>query len=279
MFGINHGLIVTALVIAAAALARWRTTTTRVPAFLGGSRPFALLLGDSLTGRGFQPEHHGWVASLSDRYSRKLDLVNRGYGGWNSRWVLRALPHLLPRWGPDAAQCRWVTLWLGANDAVDEWAKQHVPLVEFRANLRAIISQLRAAFPEAKLLLLTPPPCDTDAWAAHRLRQGKSSERSPQQVGLYAEAVREVAHEHAGGESAVLVDIHRAFGGADGKGVSSLTLEDGVHLGANGSDLVAGEVLRALDGLGLGVEACAEDAPGHAEIESAADIDRWYTRG
>lgn len=46
-----------------------------------GAMEKILLLGDSLTERGFDTEHDGWVAQLSHHYSRKADVIARGYGG------------------------------------------------------------------------------------------------------------------------------------------------------------------------------------------------------
>ncbi|CAI9778075.1 unnamed protein product [Fraxinus pennsylvanica] len=38
----------------------------------------------------------GWGAALADTYSRKAYVVVRGYGGYNTRWVLFLLNHLYP---------------------------------------------------------------------------------------------------------------------------------------------------------------------------------------
>lgn len=47
-----------------------------------------VLFGDSITQRGFED---GWVASLANHYTRKADVLNRGYGGYNARASLGAL--------------------------------------------------------------------------------------------------------------------------------------------------------------------------------------------
>ncbi|KAH8051262.1 hypothetical protein JL721_11161 [Aureococcus anophagefferens] len=53
-----------------------------------GERPAIVLLGDSLTQYGFGPE--GWASRLAHRYQRRADVLNRGYSGYTSRWLLAA---------------------------------------------------------------------------------------------------------------------------------------------------------------------------------------------
>ncbi|PWA87998.1 SGNH hydrolase-type esterase superfamily protein [Artemisia annua] len=57
-------------------------------------RPSIVLFGDSITEQSFQ--YGGWGASLTDTYSRKADIVIRGYSGYTTRWALLLLHHLFP---------------------------------------------------------------------------------------------------------------------------------------------------------------------------------------
>jgi lysophospholipase L1-like esterase len=34
---------------------------------------------------GFDPKNSGWVASLSNYWTRKVDVINRGFSGYNSK--------------------------------------------------------------------------------------------------------------------------------------------------------------------------------------------------
>lgn len=94
-------------------------------------RPYWVILGDSLTQRAFEPS--GWGAAVANQYARSIDVLNRGYGGYNSRWVLRILPRILP---DTLAQepPQLLTLWLGANDAVLPDSHRHVPGWELAAH-------------------------------------------------------------------------------------------------------------------------------------------------
>ncbi|KAL7516209.1 hypothetical protein ACHAWX_001249 [Stephanocyclus meneghinianus] len=57
-------------------------------------RPKLILFGDSITEQG-SSHANGWVTSLSIRYNRRLDVVNRGMNGYNTRWGKACLPLIL----------------------------------------------------------------------------------------------------------------------------------------------------------------------------------------
>lgn len=77
-----------------------------------------------------------------------MDIVARGYSGYNTRWALRVLDRVFPAetevdgGGVPLA----VTVFFGANDACLHdrcCAFQHVPLPEYKQNLRSIVSYLK----------------------------------------------------------------------------------------------------------------------------------------
>jgi len=58
-----------------------------------------------------------------------------------------------------------VTVCFGANDAAlpdRASAAQHVPVGEYRDNLRAICAMLQRRWPGVVVILVTPPPVDED---------------------------------------------------------------------------------------------------------------------
>jgi hypothetical protein len=104
-------------------------------------RPSIVLFGDSITEEAFG--EGGWGASLANHYSRSADVVLRGYSGYNPRWAAgvatRAVASIA---GPVSA----VAVFFGANDAAlpdRASALQHVPLAEYKDNLRAICALLK----------------------------------------------------------------------------------------------------------------------------------------
>ena len=102
-------------------------------------RPSIVLFGDSLTQKGF--EDRGWVSLLAAAYSRRADVLNRGFQGYNTRAAVQAIASCLWEEGTDGAL--FVTVWFGANDAFPPDDERHVPLQEFEENLRAIVTNIR----------------------------------------------------------------------------------------------------------------------------------------
>ena len=74
-----------------------------------------VLFGDSITQGSFSVG--GWGARLADHYARRADVLNRGYSGYNTRWALELLPHVLPAAPAPATPPTLVTVFFGANDS------------------------------------------------------------------------------------------------------------------------------------------------------------------
>jgi isoamyl acetate esterase len=153
------------------------------------------LLGDSLTERSTEPS--GWGAQLSHWYSRKADVIVRGYSGYN----VRALQLLLRKQGglplmrADGKKSL-VILWIGANDAAkkDICPEQHVPLSAYRDGVQSILKQF---LDEGHVpVLMTPPAVDIDAWNSDCSGNARPlNSRSNETTGLYAAACMEVAEK------------------------------------------------------------------------------------
>ncbi|CAI6008029.1 unnamed protein product [Closterium sp. NIES-65] len=105
----------------------------------------------------------GWGAALQNQYARKVDVVLRGYSGYNTRWALFLLPKLFPKGDTSIPPPALVTVFFGANDAALPGrmsGKQHVPIPEFKENLRVIVTHLQSLGPNVRVVLITPPPVD-----------------------------------------------------------------------------------------------------------------------
>ncbi|GAA6059522.1 hypothetical protein JCM10212_006020 [Sporobolomyces blumeae] len=160
-----------------------------------------LLLGDSLTEWSF--DNMGLGATVQHLYQRRLDVQNRGLGGYNTRWGLEVFKQWLPK-APSGSDPHTVlaTLWFGANDSVLAAESQHVPLDEFRANLSAIVSLIRSPSSpyhdaETEFILITPPPVSIPDWIIEREKRGLTGDvgREQSHTGKYAQAVVDVGRE------------------------------------------------------------------------------------
>ncbi|KAH0223690.1 hypothetical protein KCU90_g25703, partial [Aureobasidium melanogenum] len=101
-----------------------------------------VLFGDSITQQSAsQAKGFGWTPALQDAYIRRLDVINRGFSGYNTTQALKVLPRILPT--PEQGRIRLMTIFLGANDARlpdTPGFSQTVDLEQYKKNLRDIIN-------------------------------------------------------------------------------------------------------------------------------------------
>ena len=198
-------------------------------------RPCALLFGDSITqwGEICQPSIEssektiaaGWISLLRNRFSRRFDLINRGYSGYNSRWAACIADRVFT-----ADEYVFVTVFFGANDAVfpKKNPKQCVPVQEYRRNIRDIVA--RAQRKTKHVIVITPPPVDSKRWP----------DRSNERVVAFTAAAREVVKD-AGCDCINLYETMMLSDNPFG------FLSDGLHLNAKGQILLAQQVMDCLD--------------------------------
>ena len=232
------------------------------------SRPTILLFGDSITQQGFSiGQSPGWVGLLSNAYTRRADVLNRGYSGYNTRHALKLIPTIFEA-GMDPL---FVTVFFGANDASlpgDREHNQHVPVDEYEQNLRTIVTDIGKLLkhPTTPIILMTPPPLDEQAWDKYcRDVHGDLSPRSNESSKLYGERVKLVAKE----TGCCLFDSFSFLGGNDGASTYGQSLEDGLHLSARGNQLL-------FDGL---MEVISRDLPHLAPKVSEDDTEGISLQG
>lgn len=119
-------------------------------------RPAIVLFGDSITQQGFgwTGAAAGWASLLARDYSRRADVLNRGFSGYSTRMALDLLPGIFPGAGagaggraPDVTrgEVLFATVFFGANDAALPGERQHVPPEEYARNLRLIVEHVRGS--------------------------------------------------------------------------------------------------------------------------------------
>ncbi|KAL3691287.1 hypothetical protein R1sor_004938 [Riccia sorocarpa] len=206
-------------------------------------RPQFVLFGDSITQRSF--DISGFGASLANRYCRKADVVLRGYSGYNTRWATFMLDRLFPV--DSSKPPLLVTVFFGANDAAfpDRGKRaQHVPLPEYKDNLRKIVAHLKKANVK-HIVLISPPPIDEEgrvvyARATYGEEANELPERTNQQTGLYAEAAESVARE----TGVIPLNLWSILQKTTGW---QKFLVDGLHLSHEGNQEVFRNLLNILD--------------------------------
>ncbi|KAJ2556421.1 isoamyl acetate-hydrolyzing esterase [Coemansia sp. RSA 1933] len=141
----------------------------------------ALAFGDSITQRGFEYENSGWLIHLSEMYTRRMDILNRGFSSYNtsrarlvadivfpmrrnnldnvasvnemaitSEAALRRRASTESKWpSTDSTfpeyypNVQLCTLFFGANDAVDPRDSRYVSLNEYSDNLEYLVNMLQ----------------------------------------------------------------------------------------------------------------------------------------
>ncbi|KAM7479899.1 hypothetical protein LguiA_028112 [Lonicera macranthoides] len=228
-------------------------------------RPQIVLFGDSITQQSFRSA--GWGASLADTYSRKADVVVRGYGGYNTRWALFLLHHLFPLGSttPPAA----ATIFFGANDAAilgRTSERQHVPVEEYKENLRRIVRHLKECSGTMLVVLITPPPIDEEgrkefARSLYGEKTMELPERTNQVTGDYAKHCIELAKELG------LPSINLWSKMQEAEGWQKKFLRDGLHLTEAGNAVVHQEVARVFSEAWLSAQQLPYDFPHHSQID------------
>lgn len=229
-------------------------------------RPTILLFGDSITEFAFGESYQvGWASLLSSMYSRRADVLSRGFSGYNTKHALGVMetvfrPHddranaieQTAAFIPNTYESKYsipllfCTVFFGANDASLPTARQYLPIDEYEQNIRKIISGIRKktvaqtkdanANDQVPIILFTPPPVSSKAWdhyctvTSPRPLSPRSNQRS-KEYGLKVQAI--------GAEmGCAVVDTFTILGGDGEEEHYSQYLTDGLHLNGEGNKIV-----------------------------------------
>lgn len=206
-------------------------------------RPQAILFGDSLTEYSFGKD--GWGAALAHFYARKLDVVNRGFAGYNTKWAELIMEEVFA--GRDGSNTLLVMVCLGANDAVMVKSRYKVALPEYVERMRRIVLFIQSKGIK-NIFILTPPPINEPALlqAAQAIakRNGREApavpDRTTAYTGEYAKACRELAAEL----ELPVVDLWTEMQRQEDWGPR--LFDDGLHFSPAGNQFVYEEILRGI---------------------------------
>jgi lysophospholipase L1-like esterase len=176
----------------------------------------------------------------TDTYVRKLDVINRGYGGYNSRWDAIVFEQTFPTRAQREAQSlpciRLLTIWLGTNDCVEEGRPQYVSPADFQLELAKIISITRERSPETRIILITPGPqqiarLERNFYLPHD--PPIKIDRSNAQAELYVKATIELGTKEGVPVVNIWDPLWEAAGSRDENALERY-YSDGLHLAAPG---------------------------------------------
>lgn len=212
-------------------------------------RPSILLFGDSLTQQAFGklPEtRFGWASLLASEYTRRADVLNRGFSGYSTKHALDILPTsikpVLRQQQQKEKEILFCTIFFGANDSAHEGTRQHIPLNEYTSNIKTIVNYMKsegAAGEEGSdfpIILMTPPPVDDQKWNDYCVKSGrKSFDRSNKSSKSYGQSLI----ENVGKELKLpVLDVFDLLKGNDGVSSYQNYLSDGLHLTEEGNTMI-----------------------------------------
>ena len=218
-----------------------------IPSPLFRLRSTIVAFGDSLTQLGWgDVDTIGWVSLLASAYTRRADVLNRGYSGYNTRHAIELLPRLVNELFPTSDtsvndntneqreksmsdSVLFCTVFFGANDAaLPGVSPQHVPLEEYQHNLGQMVGKLQAR--GVCIIIFTPPPVDEVRWMAQW--DQTESDRLNHVTRTYGVVCKEVAASYG----CHVLDVFDLLGG-NGCDYSQY-LSDGLHLSSSGNVLL-----------------------------------------
>ena len=194
-----------------------------------------LLFGDSITELSYNQEYGFNLApALQHEYFRKLQVVVRGYGGYNTEHARHILNPTLDAETAGGSKIRLVTIFFGTNDSAQN-SQQHVPLERYRENISFLATEtLKRKIP---VILVSPALLDETK---------ADGDRSTMTSLAYSNAARKVAEDL----ELPFIDLWHGFlastgwkegdgafpgqlGGKDSKALADL-LTDAVHFSGKG---------------------------------------------
>jgi len=206
-----------------------------------------LLFGDSITEEGWAAG--GLAQRLAEAYGGRMDVINRGLGGYNSEWGLTVFQELFATKEAQRSlpTVRLLTIWWGANDSVLPGEAQHVGIAKFAENLHTTISMVTSPTspyysPHTRIILITPPPVNPNQWPEGP--EDPLNVRNNLNTEAYVRRVVDVAKETE-------VEVVDAWGlfweKADGNEERLAPyLSDGLHLTAAGNEVVFNEIMAKI---------------------------------
>ncbi|ESW12329.1 hypothetical protein PHAVU_008G103700 [Phaseolus vulgaris] len=180
---------------------------------VGPTRPQFVLFGSSIVQ--FSYSQQGWGAALAHLYARK-----------NA-----------------TEQPSLVIVYFGGNDSLlphPSGLGQHVPLQEYIENMRKIGTHLKSLSQKTRIIFLSAPPVNEAHLYGDSVLPGQQL-RTNESCRIYSEACLELCREM----NINAIDLWSVLQKRD-DWRDVCFMKDGVHLGAEGSNIVAKEILKVI---------------------------------
>ncbi|EPS38334.1 hypothetical protein H072_7995 [Dactylellina haptotyla CBS 200.50] len=150
--------------------------------------PSLILFGDLFrAGIWHQDTGYSFGAALTQEFSRRLQVLERGFSGYNTANARVIVDDVIPK-ANGVLDLKLLVIFFGANDAVLPGYGQHVDIKDYIENLKLLVQHQNLKDHGAKVVIVTPPPiCE------HKILPW--TDRKNSVAKQYAEAAISVAEE------------------------------------------------------------------------------------
>lgn len=114
--------------------------------------PKLVLFGDSITQHANDQVGFALAPALQSHYARKMDIVTRGFSGYNTNHAVYTLPEVLDADNAKSGIIKLIVIFMGTNDAAFNF--QGVPIDTYKANLQKLIDLAKSY--NIKVILVGP---------------------------------------------------------------------------------------------------------------------------
>ncbi|KAK9233748.1 SGNH hydrolase-type esterase domain-containing protein [Lipomyces kononenkoae] len=155
-----------------------------------------LLFGDSITQMAcLQDVGFAFGAAIQNLYSRKFDVILRGFGGYNSDHAALMIDKILELESAAASKIRLMVVFFGTNDSVLPSSSQNVPIKQYKENLKYIVTASERF--GCKVIIVGPGPFNYHQWVKwlEKLPDDIPCDRTTLRAREYCDAAIDVSNE------------------------------------------------------------------------------------
>ncbi|CCH58070.1 hypothetical protein TBLA_0A02710 [Henningerozyma blattae CBS 6284] len=202
-----------------------------------------LLFGDSITEFSFnyrmeedKKEQFTFGGALVDAYRTRMDILHRGFSGYNTRWALTLLPRILANENNIAI----ATIFFGPNDASIS-GPQRVPLDEYISNSGKLVELMK----QKNILPIVIGPATFNEELYSDLKKEDIAAgyvRTDANFGKYSDALEEFCKS----KEIPYINLRKAFL-AEGSDNWKNCLSDGLHFNGKGYKILFNELMTTID--------------------------------
>lgn len=180
-------------------------------------------------------------ASLMSLYVRRLDIIPKGFSGYNSRWALKILPKLLEIY----TNVKLGYIFFGSNDCC-MGERQHIPIEEFEENILKLIDIYKQNGVD-KVILVTPALFNGELWNVQKaveVNQGYT--RSNEDFEKYGTVLEKIGTKL----NLPVVNLNKAFKEYAAKNLDGKWQEllcDGLHFSGYGYHAFYDELVETIE--------------------------------